>query len=337
MTHSHRRGRPPSDLAPPARCCDARPAGCSSSARWRSRPPRPCCPPPSTGPTSCASRPTWCCPSSSTAAPASSGPGSPSPGPTAILAVPMLLLPAALGRRDDVVLRAATAIGAASVVLSVAGFLRWVFVVPPLARDVRRRRRHHPRGGRRRVDGPAPVRRGAAGRAPRRAAGHRLVAHRGVVVLRTRVLPGWVGRQRHRRERPLLPQPGRHHGHGHPRLPGLGPRRPDRQHGLGALGGRARRRDPPAPGLGPLRADELSACGRSVRQPDAVRRSRRDGPSPVPSADVRLRDACDEVSPPRLSACARTRTSWSTWPRDGPPWSRRRCCSAARPSRRRRR
>ena len=51
----------------------------------------------------------------------------------AVLAVPMLLLPAVLGRRDDPVLKAATTIGAASVVLSVAGFLRWVFVVPPLA------------------------------------------------------------------------------------------------------------------------------------------------------------------------------------------------------------
>jgi hypothetical protein len=50
-----------------------------------------------------------------------------------ILAVPILLLPAALGRQQDPVLRAATWVGAASVVLSVTGFLRWVFVVPPLA------------------------------------------------------------------------------------------------------------------------------------------------------------------------------------------------------------
>jgi hypothetical protein len=50
-----------------------------------------------------------------------------------ILAVPILMLPAALGRQDDPVLRAATWVGAASVVLSVIGFLRWVFVVPPLA------------------------------------------------------------------------------------------------------------------------------------------------------------------------------------------------------------
>ncbi|MEX5295571.1 DUF4386 domain-containing protein [Kocuria sp. CPCC 205268] len=50
-----------------------------------------------------------------------------------VLAVPILLLPAVLERQGDPVLRAATWIGAASVVLSVIGFLRWVFVVPPLA------------------------------------------------------------------------------------------------------------------------------------------------------------------------------------------------------------
>ncbi len=51
----------------------------------------------------------------------------------ALLAVPMLLLPAVLGRRDDPVLRVATQVGAASVLLSLIGFLRWVFVVPALA------------------------------------------------------------------------------------------------------------------------------------------------------------------------------------------------------------
>jgi hypothetical protein len=50
----------------------------------------------------------------------------------AILLVPILLLPAALGRADDPALRAATFVGAASVLLSLIGFLRWVFVVPPL-------------------------------------------------------------------------------------------------------------------------------------------------------------------------------------------------------------
>src|SRR5829696_4352798 len=51
----------------------------------------------------------------------------------AVLIVPILMLPAALGRRNDPVLRAATYVGATSVVLSLIGFLRWVFVVPPLA------------------------------------------------------------------------------------------------------------------------------------------------------------------------------------------------------------
>jgi hypothetical protein len=51
----------------------------------------------------------------------------------AILAVPILLLPTVLSRRDDPALRVATAVGATSVLLSLIGFLRWVFVVPPLA------------------------------------------------------------------------------------------------------------------------------------------------------------------------------------------------------------
>jgi len=50
----------------------------------------------------------------------------------ALLAVPMLLLPAALRHPA---LRYATLAGAASVVLSLIGFLRWVFVVPALARS----------------------------------------------------------------------------------------------------------------------------------------------------------------------------------------------------------
>jgi hypothetical protein len=51
----------------------------------------------------------------------------------AILAVPILLLPAVLHRRNDPALRVATFVGATSVVLSLVGFLRWVFVVPVLA------------------------------------------------------------------------------------------------------------------------------------------------------------------------------------------------------------
>src|SRR4051812_48710719 len=52
----------------------------------------------------------------------------------AILLVPILLLPRVLGRAADPALRVATIVGAASVVFSVVGFLRWVFVVPALAR-----------------------------------------------------------------------------------------------------------------------------------------------------------------------------------------------------------
>ncbi|MEV8376648.1 DUF4386 domain-containing protein [Kribbella sp. NPDC056861] len=52
----------------------------------------------------------------------------------ALLAIPILLLPHVLNRRHDPVLRTATWLGAASVLLSLIGFLRWVFVVPPLAR-----------------------------------------------------------------------------------------------------------------------------------------------------------------------------------------------------------
>ena len=110
-----------------------------------------------------------------------------------VIAVPMLLLPAALGRKDDVVLRAATAIGATSVVLSVAGFLRWVFVVPALARDY--------------VAGDDTAREAvaAAWMAQHQYGGVLLGEHLGellaiawsvtvaVVVLRTRVLPAWVG------------------------------------------------------------------------------------------------------------------------------------------------
>jgi uncharacterized protein DUF4386 len=51
----------------------------------------------------------------------------------AVLAVPILLLPTALARRGDAALRVATYLGAASVLLSLIGFLRWVFVVPALA------------------------------------------------------------------------------------------------------------------------------------------------------------------------------------------------------------
>lgn len=111
----------------------------------------------------------------------------------AILAVPILLLPAALGRRDDPALRVATYLGATSVVLSLVGFLRWVFVVPPLAHSY--------------VTGDAATKAAAdaAWTAQHQFGGALLGEHLGqllavgwsvtvcVLILRTRVLPRWLG------------------------------------------------------------------------------------------------------------------------------------------------
>jgi Domain of unknown function (DUF4386) len=111
----------------------------------------------------------------------------------AILAVPILLLPAVLGRRGDPALRVATTVGATSVLLSLIGFLRWVFVVPPLARSY--------------VAGD-PVTQAAvdaAWTAQHQFGGALLGEHLGqllvicwsvtvsVIILRTRVLPCWLG------------------------------------------------------------------------------------------------------------------------------------------------
>ena len=111
----------------------------------------------------------------------------------AILAVPILLLPAVLGRRDDPVLRAATAVGATAVLLSLIGFLRWVFVVPPLA--------HSYASG-------DPMTRAAVDAAwttQHQFGGALLGEHLGqllaigwsltlsVIILRTQVLPRWLG------------------------------------------------------------------------------------------------------------------------------------------------
>jgi hypothetical protein len=111
----------------------------------------------------------------------------------AVLLVPTLLLPAVLGRRDDPVLRAATFVGATSVVLSLIGFLRWVFVVPPLAESY--------------VTGDAATRAAvdAAWTAQHQFGGALLGEHLGqlfaiawsatlsVIILRSRVLPRWLG------------------------------------------------------------------------------------------------------------------------------------------------
>jgi hypothetical protein len=110
-----------------------------------------------------------------------------------ILLVPMLLLPAVLGRHGDPVLRAATYVGATSVVLALIGFLRWVFVVPALADSY--------------VTGDATTRAAvdAAWTAQHQFGGALLGEHLGqllalgwsvtlsVIILRTRMLPRWLG------------------------------------------------------------------------------------------------------------------------------------------------
>ena len=111
----------------------------------------------------------------------------------AILIVPILLLPAALGRRDDAVLRVATFAGAISVVLALIGFLRWVFVVPPLAQMYQQ------------GDAANRAALAAAWLAQHQFGGALLGEHLGqllaigwsvtlsIIVLRSRVLPRWLG------------------------------------------------------------------------------------------------------------------------------------------------
>src|SRR5688500_12343894 len=111
----------------------------------------------------------------------------------AILLVPILLLPTVLGRRGDPVLRVATYVGATSVVLSLIGFLRWVFVVPPLADS-------YVAG-----DGTTRAAVDAAWTAQHQFGGALLGEHLGqllviawsvtlsVIILRSRVLPRWLG------------------------------------------------------------------------------------------------------------------------------------------------
>jgi hypothetical protein len=111
----------------------------------------------------------------------------------AIVAIPILLLPAVLERRDDPVLRAFTAIGGASVLLSLIGFLRWVFVVPELARRY---------DG---ADATTVAAMDAAWTTQHQFGGALLGEHLGqllaiawsialsVLILRTRVLPRWLG------------------------------------------------------------------------------------------------------------------------------------------------
>jgi hypothetical protein len=110
-----------------------------------------------------------------------------------LLAIPVLLLPGALDLRGNPAMRVATYAGAASVLLSLIGFLRWVFVVPPLATSY--------------VAGDATARAAveAAWLAQHQFGGALLGEHLGqllvigwsvtlsVVIVRTGVLPRWLG------------------------------------------------------------------------------------------------------------------------------------------------
>ena len=111
----------------------------------------------------------------------------------ALLLIPILMLPAVLGRRADPILRVATFVGATSVVLALIGFLRWVFVVPPLADS-------YASG-----DPTTRVAVDAAWTAQHQFGGALLGEHLGqllaiawsvtlsVIILRSRVLPRWLG------------------------------------------------------------------------------------------------------------------------------------------------
>ena len=111
----------------------------------------------------------------------------------AILFVPILLLPTVLRRREDAPLGVATFAGAISAMLALIGFLRWVFVVPPLARMYQ--------------DGDTANRTAVAASwlAQHQYGGALLGEHLGqllglgwsitlsIIILRTRVLPRWLG------------------------------------------------------------------------------------------------------------------------------------------------
>ncbi len=110
-----------------------------------------------------------------------------------LLAIPVLLLPAALGLQRNPALRVATYAGAASVVLSLIGFLRWVFVVPALAST-------YATG-----DGQTQAAVAAAWTAQHQFGGALLGEHLGqllvigwsiavsIMILRSGILPRWIG------------------------------------------------------------------------------------------------------------------------------------------------
>lgn len=111
----------------------------------------------------------------------------------AILFVPILLLPTVLRRREDAPLGVATFAGAISALLALIGFLRWVFVVPPLARMYQD------------SDTASRTAVAASWLAQHQYGGALLGEHLGqllglgwsitlsIIILRTRVLPRWLG------------------------------------------------------------------------------------------------------------------------------------------------
>jgi len=163
------------------------------------------------------------------------------------------------------VLRAATLVGAASVLLSVIGFLRWMFVVPALADSY--------------MAGDATTKAAvaAAWMAQHQFGGALIGEHLGqllaigwsvtvsALALRTGMLPRWVGWTGLAASALSLSlshthththRPGRHPGHRRSRLPRLGPGRAARQHPVGPVGagpgrGRAAAPDLPARATGP--------------------------------------------------------------------------------------
>jgi len=110
-----------------------------------------------------------------------------------LLAIPILLLPAALGLQGNPVVKVATYAGAASVLFSLIGFLRWVFVVPALANS-------YATG-----DGQTQAAVAAAWTAQHQFGGALLGEHLGqllvigwsvtvsIMILRNGILPRWVG------------------------------------------------------------------------------------------------------------------------------------------------
>ncbi|MGX9901509.1 DUF4386 domain-containing protein [Arthrobacter sp. SA17] len=110
-----------------------------------------------------------------------------------ILTIPILLLPAVLGLRGNPGMKVATYAGAASVLFSLIGFLRWVFVVPALADAYMT------------GDGQTRAAVAAAWTAQHQFGGALLGEHLGqllviawsaalsIMILHTRILPRWLG------------------------------------------------------------------------------------------------------------------------------------------------